>query len=192
VVHPGATVQRFAFTHQILDGFALPQNRFSVDAVVPQAYVASTRDSTQAQFVARSPGGVFQYANVEQKPDGRWEFRNWGDCVPRLHVEGRATLTWHLDPGQAPPEPGARSFSAMVSEPCMPVPLLGRIEEPIIRFGPDSVLVSLTDITRRRHAEDVVLRIAQSVSIPIGEEFFYHLTARVVHALGATGGTIGR
>jgi PAS domain S-box-containing protein len=57
--------------------------------------------------------------------------------------------------------------------------------------GDGVVLVSATDISKRRHAEQVILRVARSVSIPIGDGFFERLTERGVEALQADWCMIG-
>ena len=48
------------------------------------------------------------------------------------------------------------------------------------------------EIPQRRHAEEVLLRVAQSVSIPIGDQFFVRLTGEMVEALAVEGGMIAR
>ena len=57
------------------------------------------------------------------------------------------------------------------------------------------LLESLSEMLRshleRRYAHDIVLRVARSVSIPIGESFLLELTRLMVETLSATGGVIG-
>ena len=57
------------------------------------------------------------------------------------------------------------------------------------------LLESLTEMLRshfeRRRAQEVVLRVAKSVSIPIGDTFLEQLTLFMVDTLSATGGVIG-
>jgi PAS domain S-box-containing protein len=64
-------------------------------------------------------------------------------------------------------------------------PMTGTPQDPVAQADPPP-----TDSPQRRHAEDVLLRVAQSVSIPIGDQFFVRLTGEMVDALGVEGGMI--
>jgi hypothetical protein len=101
------------------------------------------RSETEAEFASRNPHGAFDYVRVELR-DGAWNIHSWGGCGPRLRVEGVSTAFWHLDPSVPLPGPQTRVVRAVVTEHCVPEPLVGRLEDPIIRMTADIVLVAFT------------------------------------------------
>jgi hypothetical protein len=101
------------------------------------------RSERDAEFAARDARGALWYVRVEVR-DGAWNIHSWGGCGLRLQIEGLSTVVWHLDPAVPFPGPETRVIRAVVSESCVPDPLVGRLQAPIIRSTADLVLVAFT------------------------------------------------
>lgn len=124
----------------VVDGL---RQTFVIDPSLPRAgWWLVGRSANQAQFVARG-GEAFWYVRVELR-GGAWNGHSWGDCTPRLQVAGLSTTVWSLDPDAPPPGPETRVISTIVTEPCVPEPLAGRLQRPIVRATDDVVLVAFT------------------------------------------------
>ena len=114
------------------------------DPTLPRSgWWLTARSANEAEFAARNAGGALWYVRVEPG-DGSWDVPSWGGCGPGLRIAGVSTLTWTLDPDSPPPEPDTRVIRVVVRESCVPQPLAGRLEPPIIRSTPDIVLVAFT------------------------------------------------
>lgn len=100
------------------------------------------RSVNQAQFAARG-GESLWYVRVELR-EGAWNTHSWGDCSPRLQIDGLSTALWALDPDAPPIGPETMVIRAVVTEHCVPEPLAGRLETPIVRATGDVVLVAFT------------------------------------------------
>lgn len=115
----------------------------AIDASLPRfGWWLIGRSANAAQF-ATHVGQAIWYVRVELR-DGSWNVHSWGDCTPRLQVAGVSTARWSLDPDEPPPGPQTRVIRAVVTEDCVPEPLEGRLEAPIVRAAGDIVMVAFT------------------------------------------------
>ena len=72
---------------------------------------------------------------------------------------------------------------------------VGQDERELLEELADNLAFGITSIRERKQKEliqEVIVKVARTVSAGVGKEFFSRLTLNMVNALGATGGLIGR
>ncbi len=116
-----------------------------LDMLPASGYWLASRDERVAEYVAREPAGAepaFVSATFENQ-GGAWKLVGWGQCRPRIVLEGFSPATWTLDPDDAAPAPDTRTFTALVMETACNdgQPMGARLLPPSITYGPDAVLV---------------------------------------------------
>ncbi len=114
-----------------------------IDMLPLSGYWLVHRDDRLAQYVARRVGDP-PLVSVEFQFDERgWTISGWGDCRPRIVLDGLSQATWVLDPAAGLPGPEATTFTALVTETeCTGGQAMGaRLLPPSITYGEDSVLV---------------------------------------------------
>ncbi len=129
--HPSAAALRASIEEVGLD----------IDLLPLSGYWLVHRDDDSAQYMARRVGDPpFVYAGF-QSVGGSWSISGWGDCRPRIVLDGLSQTTWTLDPAAGLPGPEATTFTAFVTETeCTGGQAMGaRLLPPSITYGADSV-----------------------------------------------------
>jgi hypothetical protein len=116
-----------------------------IDMLPVSGYWLVSRDDRVAQYLARDPRGAdadFVFASMENDGAG-WKNGGWGGCRPEIVLEGLNLATWILDPAVAPPDAGATTLTALVTERTCTggQPMGARLQPPSITYGPDAVLL---------------------------------------------------
>jgi hypothetical protein len=133
--HPSAAALRAAIAEVGPDIDLLPES----------GYWLVYRDELDAYYLARAPAGTdpeFADARIEFE-GGVWKLGGWGQCRPRIVLDGLSLAAWVLDPEAPPPDATATTFTALVTEwSCTGgKPMGGRLQPPSITYGRESVLV---------------------------------------------------
>ncbi len=131
--HPSAAALRASIEEVGLD----------IDMLPLSGYWLIHRDDRSAEYMARRVGDPpFVHVGL-QSDGGSWSISGWGDCRPRIVLDGLSQATWVLDPVAGLPGPEATSFTALVTETeCTGGQAMGaRLLPPSITYGEDAVLV---------------------------------------------------
>jgi hypothetical protein len=133
--HPSAVALRAAIAEAGPD----------IDLLPASGYWLASRDDRVAEYVARVPAGAdppFVSATLENQ-GAAWKLAGWGQCRPQLVLEGLSLATWVLDPDAPAPQPGTKTFHALVTErECTSgQPMGARLRPPSVTYGRDSVFV---------------------------------------------------
>jgi len=113
------------------------------DFLPDSGWYLAGRDATRASFVAPVAGDPpFVEAVIENGPDG-WRPAGWGQCRPRLALDGLSAATWILDPAEAVPGPETTTFTALVTETdcASGRPPGDRLQPPEVFYGTEEVVV---------------------------------------------------
>jgi hypothetical protein len=131
--HPSAAALRASIAEVGLD----------IDMLPLSGYWLVQRDDRSAEYMARRVGDPpFVYVSFQFDARG-WTLSGWGDCRPRIVLNGVSPATWVLDLAGAVPGPDATTFTALVTETeCTGGQEMGaRLLPPSITYGDESVLV---------------------------------------------------
>jgi hypothetical protein len=118
-----------------------------IDMLPAGGYWLVDRDDLRATYLATARPAMagepaFAEATVENR-GGIWQLSGWGQCRPRVVLEGLSAATWQLDPDQPAPGPASTQVAALVSEiACTGGMAMGaRLEPPSITYTDAAVLV---------------------------------------------------
>lgn len=132
--HPSAQVLR--------DAIATPPQEF--EWMPSSGYRLVSRDGVTAEFIAHLPGNDPPFADVTvQFQDGRWQLAGWGQCRPRIALDGLSPASWTLDPDAPAPDAATTDLPILVNElACTGGQEMGaRLLPPTILEQEDAVLI---------------------------------------------------
>lgn len=111
-------------------------------AFVPQVteWWLIDRTSVLAEYVGRYDADSYEYFRVEFDGD-IWLMSGYGDCRVRAEVPDETVIGWWI-PEARWPEPGDRELRVTVRAEC-PETVAERLAEPIIRYGPEAIVIIL-------------------------------------------------
>ena len=118
---------------QTMDGAYLPEEGWF--AVSESADRVEVLAPLKDQYVSAS----FEMTGDVWKPTG------WGDCLPRLQLQGKSVLRWAFDDDSFPPDPNASKLRLMVSEAqCSSGRDIEGLIEPAVNYEDTRIEVTLT------------------------------------------------
>lgn len=146
-----------------------------IDMLPRSGYWLVHRDDDSAEYLARRVGDP-PFVHVGFQSDGgSWSISGWGDCRPRIVLDGLSQTTWILDPAAGLPGPEATTFTALVTETeCTGGQAMGaRLLPPSITYGGDSVLVVFAarplDLGMATCPSNPPSRVVVELGEPLGE-----------------------
>ena len=164
--HPSAAVLR--------DAIAAPPPEF--EWMPASGYRLVSRDDASAAFIAHLPGNDPPFADVTvHLQDGRWQLAGWGQCRPRIDLEGLSPASWTLDPDAPAPDATTTDLAILVNElACTGGQEMGaRLLAPTVLEREDSVLIVFAAVPLEGDAFECPgnppSRVVVRLSAPLGD-----------------------
>lgn len=130
------------------------------------------RTPDEAEYIGLNEFGTYWYLLAETS-DGGWRARGYGDCQMRASVPNSTVVTWWI-PAARWPEPGDDALDITVRDEC-PDTVEDRMLEPIIRYGPEAIVIILpTEPVGEPHPHcgdgtDQLRRVTFELDQPVGD-----------------------
>lgn len=143
VFTPADIAREEAPPREILD--AIHELRQTIDGeMLPEKGWIEVSGSNQRSTVIAPLRDHYAEATFEREGNG-WKPAGWGDCLPRLHLEGRSVLRWAFTDESFPPDPSSRELSIAATEvQCSSGRDIEGLIEQHVTYHPSRIEVALT------------------------------------------------